>query len=73
MITFQEAEEGIERPVVYRPEGAPAEHGVITEVRPVYREGLDKPWGYVMVRYQGDTVSKATAPEMLDFEEQAPR
>jgi hypothetical protein len=49
--------------VIYRPPGwvgaAPAEEGVITEVR---NNSLG---GYVFVRYAGDAHSKATRPEDL--------
>lgn len=62
MITLAEAKENVGRWVVYVPEGARPELGVITEAREVY--GCS---GYVFVRYRGDLHAKATAPEMLDW------
>lgn len=55
-MTPEEARARVGSGVVYRPyPGGPAEDGEITEVR--------GPW--VFVRYAGDGIAKATAPESL--------
>jgi hypothetical protein len=74
-MTVEEARAGAGRRVIYQPPGrgvAAQEMGTITEVRDVWREGYPpEEQGYVMVRYAGDTLSKATAPELLTFAEEA--
>jgi len=74
-MTVEEARAGVGRRVIYQPPGRgvePQETGTITEVRAVWREGYpSEEQGYVMVRYTGDTLSKATAPELLTFVEEA--
>jgi hypothetical protein len=71
-MTVEEARAGVGRRVIYRPPGQGVEAqetGTITEVRTVWREGYPpEQQCYVMVRYSGDTLSKATAPELLTFE-----
>lgn len=61
-MTLDEARVAVGRKAVYRQPGwvdlmAPAEEGVITEVR----------GGHVFVRYGGDVTAKATRPEDLEF------
>jgi hypothetical protein len=55
-MTLEQARERIGDGVVYR-SGGDAEDGVITSVNSTY----------VFVRYRGDTGSKATYPEDLEF------
>jgi len=74
-MTVEEARAGVGRRVIYQPPGQGVEAretGTISEVRAVWREGYPpEEQGYVMVRYAGDTLSKATAPELLTFAEEA--
>ena len=68
-MTRDEAKACIGRSVIYTPAGQgpeAEERGVITEVRDVWREGHPpEEQCYVMVRYESDAISKATAPELL--------
>ena len=71
IVTLDEAEQHIGAKVIYRPPGwfgsAPAEEGVITEVRRPIPTGAEHyvGSGYVFVRYGSDTGSKATRPQDL--------
>lgn len=58
MITREEAARNIGREVVYTPYRGKVEEGVITGVSTA---------DWIMVRFVGDTIAKATAPNALDF------